>query len=207
MLKFEVGDNVTPDGSSVRSLEWNDTVEQGTVVTITGVRNSLLTFYGKKGLFWSYDFRRTPRSGDEAASSQTETALLRAGDKVKPKQGLVRSMDGRVGIEQKEIVTIRQINGDFFLTNEHFGIFSVFDFKAVSPQNSAPSMAGVKNASKTFQKQRVLPRDQPQKPSSRKALKKQFERETNQTLEWCDGYLCPTGTKRRVPNSPYRPKE
>ena len=124
-------------------------------------------------------------------------------------------MDGNVTIPATKVVTVKEIKVDFFLTNEHFGIFSALDFAFVRPAESAeiPSPTATLYTPQNTQlptPARILPqsngRQEVVHSGRRRALKRELERKLGQTLEWHDdGYLYYAGTEKKVLDSPYKP--
>ena len=165
--------------------------------------------------FSSSDFRRVVSGENHTESPQAHVVSWNKGDKVTPKKGMARSMDGAVTISPKQVVTVKEVKGDFILIEECFGVFSALDFTLVRSAGSAESLPprpqqpttprGTPIATPT----RGLPQghsgqEEPQ-PGRRRALKRKFEQELKQKLEWRNEYLCFAGTDTRIPNSPYKP--
>jgi hypothetical protein len=206
------GDKITPNDLAVWSINRQTVIRPGSVVTVNLTSYSLLTICEERGLFPSHAFRLASFAGNHTASPQAPAVLWNKGDKVTPKKEVARSICGNITIAPKQVVTIKEVNGNFFLAKECFGIFSALDFifvrSAESAESPSPLPQRVATRSAPPPVSFVPPRNVPirQEPTNRKAVKKKFERQFG-TLEWRDGYLCNAGTENRIPNSPYLPSD
>lgn len=227
MRTFSPGDKITPNFFGAWSCDTNARVRQGRIVTVEREVCGLITIREESGDFFSYDFQLAPSFGEHhTALPQAHAISWNKGDKVTPKKGAAKSMDGAVTITPKQVVTIREVKGEFLLMDDGcFGIFSALDFKLVHSEGETPvqpppqSILAIVStpSTKLSQKQPALPPTaqmsgrnhtlQQREPISRKAVKRKFETTTGRTLEWRDGDLCFAGTENKVPNSPHLPSD
>ncbi|MDO8594250.1 MAG: hypothetical protein Q7R93_01915 [bacterium] len=214
MNTFEPGDKITPSFFGALSSNTNTIVRQGRVVTVETERFGFLAICEEKGSFFSHNFRLVSRFENQPVSPQAQTVLWKKGDKVTPKKGVARSSCENVTIASKQVITVKEVNGNFFLAEECFGIFSALSFTFVRSAESAESLSPPLQRVATRSAPPPLPvyvppRNVPvrQEPTSRKTIKKKFERETGRTLEWRDGYLCYPETNRKVAGTPHMPND